>query len=321
MTLTQLEAFVLVARLGSVKGAARTLTVTEPAVSSALASLRHHLGDPLVQRTPTGMALTPGGRRLVGIASQIVGLAREAEAAIREVQGAPEQLRAVATSDVAESVGPALVAAFTARSKAVDVSLGVCAASGMAALLRDRLADVALGPRLPGDGSPPLQSAPLFRYRLVFVAAPGHPLAAAGALEPRTLVDQQWHVGPDAADGASPVRAILDRLGITEGQIEVFPSLAAALAATEHGHGIAATVAHLLSDDRGRQALVRLPVRGTPLDLMWHVTMLGADSRAGAASAFNRFVGTPAATQAMHAPLRGVPPSEFRPPVHVTIWS
>ena len=51
MTLTQLEAFVLVARLGSVKAAAAALGVSEPAVSSALAALRQHLGDPLVSRT------------------------------------------------------------------------------------------------------------------------------------------------------------------------------------------------------------------------------------------------------------------------------
>ena len=54
MTLTQLEAFVLVARLGSVKAAAEALGVSEPAVSGALAALRQQLGDPLVARAPAG---------------------------------------------------------------------------------------------------------------------------------------------------------------------------------------------------------------------------------------------------------------------------
>ena len=91
MTLTQLEAFVLVARLGSVKAAARVLGVSEPAVSGALAALRKHLGDPLVAATAHGMELTPGGQRLVGIASQMVNLGAEPEAAIRHAQGAPEK--------------------------------------------------------------------------------------------------------------------------------------------------------------------------------------------------------------------------------------
>ena len=52
MTLTQLNAFVLVARLGSVTAAANALGVSEPAVSQALSALRQHLGDQLLTRGP-----------------------------------------------------------------------------------------------------------------------------------------------------------------------------------------------------------------------------------------------------------------------------
>jgi DNA-binding transcriptional LysR family regulator len=322
MTLTQLETFVLVARLGSVKAAARSLGVSEPAVSSALAALRQQLGDALVERSPTGMELTPGGRRLVPIASQMVGLAVEAEAAIRQAQGAPEALRLVATSEVAESVAPALVAAFTAKSRAVDVSLGVCATEDMAAILQERLADVAIGPRLTGDGFPRLQCSPLFRFRLIFVAAPSHRLATvAGPIDLRALHHETWLVGPDAGDPQSPVHLLLDRVGVPEGRVRVFPSHAAALTAAEHNQGIAPAVAHLVLDDPERTGLAPLPVQGTPVELLWHITLLTPDRRSDAAAAFHRFVGTPAGTHAMHTPIRGVPPSRFRPPVYVTLWS
>jgi molybdate transport repressor ModE-like protein len=321
VTLTQLETLVLVARLGSVKAAARTLGVSEPAVSSALASLRQQLGDPLVEKTPGGMVLTPGGRRLVPIASQIVGLAVEAEAAIREARGAPESLRVVATSEIAESVAPALIAAFTARPKAIEVSLGVASSHDMVAVLQERLADVALGPKLTSDGSPRLESNALFRYRLVFVASPQHHLAAVECLEPRALVRETWLVGPDAAGDGSHVRTLLDRLDVPDENIRVFPSHAAALTEAELNHGIAPAVAHVALDDPERSGLVALPVRGTPIELLWHISMLAPDRRTTGAAAFNRFVGTPAATQAMHSPLRGVRPSQFRPPVYVTIWN
>lgn len=326
MTLTQLESFVLVARLGSVKAAARSLGVSEPAVSAALAALRQQLGDTLVERTARGMELTPGGRRLVPIASQMVGLAVEAEAAIRQAQGAAEPLRIVATSDVAESVAPALVTAFTARSKAADVSLGVGLTEDMAALLQERLADVAIGPPLVADGFPALECSPLFRFRLIFVAAPSHRLARANGgsetvLDPRTLTHETWLVGPDASDELSAVRKLLDRLRIPEERIQVFPSHAAALTAAEQEQGIAPAVMHVVLDDPGRKGLERLPVRGTPVEGLWHVTMLAADRRSAAAAAFHRFVRTPAATKAMHTPIRGVPPSQFRPPVYVTLWA
>ena len=82
MTLTQLNAFVLVARLGSVTSAANALGVSESAVSQALTALRQHLGDQLVSRGPSGMTLTPGGSRLLSTASQIVVLGAEAHAAV-----------------------------------------------------------------------------------------------------------------------------------------------------------------------------------------------------------------------------------------------
>lgn len=146
MTLTQLEAFILTARLGSVKAAAQVLGVSEPAVSGALAALRQHLGDPLIVRASGGMELTPGGKRLVGIASQMVNLAVEAETAVRGAQGGPELLRVVATSTVAELVAPAAVAAFTARVGSVEASVGLATTAEMSALLSERLATSDSGP-------------------------------------------------------------------------------------------------------------------------------------------------------------------------------
>src|ERR1700684_3536168 len=102
MTLTQLNAFVLVARLGSVTAAANALGVSEPAGSQALSPLRMHWGAPLVSRGPSGMTLTPGGSRLLATASQIVVLGAEAHAAVRAAQGAPAQLRGVGMSTIAE---------------------------------------------------------------------------------------------------------------------------------------------------------------------------------------------------------------------------
>src|SRR5260370_35625440 len=95
MTRAQLNAFVLMARLGSVTPAANALGVSESAVSQALAALRLHLGDQLVTRGPGGMTLTAGGSRLLATASQIVVLGAEAPAAVRPAPGVPRELRGV----------------------------------------------------------------------------------------------------------------------------------------------------------------------------------------------------------------------------------
>jgi LysR family transcriptional regulator, low CO2-responsive transcriptional regulator len=92
MTLAQLQSFVLVARLGSVKAAAAELEVTEPAVSVAVAALRRELGDELFVREGRGIALTPGGRRLAALASEILGLAEQARRSVHDSPGAPRRM-------------------------------------------------------------------------------------------------------------------------------------------------------------------------------------------------------------------------------------
>ncbi len=316
VTLTQLEAFVLVARLGSVKAAARALGVSEPAVSGALGALRQHLNDPLLRRAPDGMALTAGGQRLLPIASQMVSLAVEAESAIRRAQGAPELLRVVATSTVAEYVARPLITAFTARHAHVEATLGVATAAEMPALLMERLADVSLGPQLSA-----LEGKPMMRYRLVVVAGRRHTLARRERIDLAALAGQEWLVDAGGADPASEVGMLLARAGVPESHVRVFPSLVAAWNAAADGEGIAPGVAHLVSHDVVRGRLVVLPVEGTPVDLLWHVTTLPTDRCSPMATRLRRFLDTPDAVQAIHRADGSVPVSRFRPPVYVTLWS
>ena len=321
MTLTQLEAFVLVARLGSVKAAAQALDVSEPAVSGALGALRQHFGDPLISRTTTGMMLTPGGQRLISIASQMIALAAEAESAIRQVTGAPERLRIVATSTAAEFVVPPLLEAFTGRTIAVEATVGVAATSEMAALLHERLADMAISPRLPGHSIGTLVSEPVFRYRLVVAAAATHRVASWRAVPFHALAHDDWLVDPSGTDPSTEVAMLLALLRVPVERIRVFPSQAAALAAAADGHGVAPAIGHLVQKDFDRGRLVQLDVVGTPVELFWYATMLPSDRRTPATGALRRFLTTPEAMQAMHRSDGGVPASRFRPPVYVTLWS
>jgi DNA-binding transcriptional LysR family regulator len=315
MTLTQLNAFVLVARLGSVTAAANALGVSEPAVSQALSALRMHLGDQLVSRGPTGMTLTAGGSRLLATASQIVVLGAEAHAAVRAAQGAPEQLRVVATSTLAEFVVSPLMEAFTRRfSGSVEVSAGVAVTNEMAVLVANRLADVAIGQDPVADSALPVVSEPIFRYRLVVVTA-GESRLKGNARQWRWLVD------PSGTDPASDTGKLLAALRIPDNRIGVFPNQTAAWAAAADGAGVAPAVEHLVSHQLRRGELSLAEVPGTPVVGYWHATLLEREKRSTAASALRRFLSTPEAMHLMRSPATGVPPSRFRPPVYVTIWS
>lgn len=77
MDLTQLRAFVCVAREGNLTRAAQRLHLTQPAVSLQIKSLQASLQLQLFVRTPNGMALTDDGTKLLPLAERIISCGRE----------------------------------------------------------------------------------------------------------------------------------------------------------------------------------------------------------------------------------------------------
>jgi LysR family transcriptional regulator, low CO2-responsive transcriptional regulator len=319
MTLAQLHSFVLVARLGSVKAAAASLEVTEPAVSVAVAALRKELGDALFVRNGRGIALTPGGRRLAALAGEILSLAEQARRSVHEAPDSPRLLQIAATNLVAEHIGP-LIDAFTARTPGVEIAVDEVSGESFADLLERRAADIALGPAPTGHRSATIASVPFLRCSLVIVAAPDHPLAGTPDLPPAALAGSRWLIGPGDLDETSATGLMLRRQIVAEADVSPYSSHAAAIAAAAAGEGLLLTLAHAVVDEVRRRALVRLDVRGTPVVERWHASTLGLGRALPAALALQRFATTSEATQAISTGRAGRVSARIRPPVHVTLW-
>lgn len=65
--LTAIEAFVQVARLGSIKAAAEELALSSPALSRRIQSLERFIGKPLFERRHQALRLNDDGDRLLGL--------------------------------------------------------------------------------------------------------------------------------------------------------------------------------------------------------------------------------------------------------------
>jgi DNA-binding transcriptional LysR family regulator len=320
VTFAQLRSFATVARLGSVTAAASELGVSEPAVSSAIATLRREFGDELIVRGGGGVRLTVGGTRLAAAANEILGLADRAHRAVDEARGEDAMLPVAVTAEVAEFAAAPLIDAFVRKQPRVEATIQVEDPGVVCELLAGHVVDVALGPRALPDPRRSLESVPFLRYRLVVVAAPDHWLARRRGVDPAALAGERWLVGPSGALPGSDVGDFMQRWSLAPEDIEAFPSFAAATHAAAAGRGVMLAVAHTVMDDLRRGTLARLDVRGTPIEEFWHCSTLAPDRRSPAASALRRFVTTPEAVQAVLARAGGVPAERFRPPVHVTLW-
>jgi LysR family transcriptional regulator, low CO2-responsive transcriptional regulator len=320
MTLRQLAIFATVARLGSVKAAARELGISEPAVSAAVRGLRDELGDDLYRREGHALVLTAPGARLASLATEIGALARRARGGLDDAGPVPRPLQIAVTGGVEEHVIGPLLAAFAERTPEVHANVDVAPPGRFADLLERRRADIALGPRPSIATSAGLVVVPFLRYRMVVVAPPGHRLARTEAIAPSALAAERWLVGSDGVQEGSPVALYLARARIAPDDVRAFPSDAAALGAVAAGEGIMLALWHASIGPLRRRSIVRLGVRGTPVVDLWHATTLPDEHCLTTAALLRRFTTSADATQAMAAPRHGVPATLVRAPVHATLW-
>ncbi|GMV46320.1 MAG: LysR family transcriptional regulator [Pseudomonadota bacterium] len=165
-----------VARCGSIRAAGDKLHVAPSAINKHLLQLEQAIGEPLFERLPRGLRLTPAGEILIAHARRTMMEFRQVEAEIRERRTLPSGEVVIATmSGLASSIVPKAAAGFSARYPHIRIAIRVLLASEILRALVDGEADLGLGFNLPP--SPALES--LWEVDTSFgaILAPTHTLA------------------------------------------------------------------------------------------------------------------------------------------------
>jgi DNA-binding transcriptional LysR family regulator len=101
--LSRIEAFVRVAEVGSFSKAARSLHMSQPSVSKAVAELERQLGTQLLNRTTRHVSLTEGGKVYYDRMKQVTTLLAEADNTAARAQADIQGLLRINTSVVLSS--------------------------------------------------------------------------------------------------------------------------------------------------------------------------------------------------------------------------
>jgi DNA-binding transcriptional LysR family regulator len=191
VTLTQLAAFLAVARCGSVTAAAEELVVTQPSVSAAVSALERELGVQLMERSGRHLVPTLAGRAYLPYAADVIGLLEEGRRAAHEAI-APEgrTLRVSAVTTAGEHLAPLLIQAFRKLHPEMRVSLDVGNRAAILNRLSDHTVDVAITGRVPPEAR--LHAEPFAENEIVLVAAPSDPLVKRRWVAPDELVHRSW---------------------------------------------------------------------------------------------------------------------------------
>jgi len=146
MDLRQLEYVIAVVDEGGFTRAARSVHVSQPALSQAVRSLERELGVELFNRSGRTVALTSAGEALLGPARQALRDARSAREAIDEVKGLTAgRLDLVCLATLAVDPVAGLVGAFRRRHPGVRVRIEEPGDAGAAlTAVRDGSAEIAI---------------------------------------------------------------------------------------------------------------------------------------------------------------------------------
>lgn len=258
VTWGQMRTFLAVVERGSVRAAAASLYVTEPAVSSAVSQLSKHLGIELLAKEGRGVRPTDGGLLYADYCRRILGLLEEAETAVRAADRGRLRIGAVATAS--EYVLPPLLASFHGRYPDVELALSVLPRDELFGRLCHHETDLVLAGRpAPGSG---LVSRACRRNELIVVGKPGclaDPLSAT------------WLMRAVGSGTREATLGLLSQLEVSPPVLN-FGTLGAVVAAAREGLGVTLVHADAVATDLESGRLEKLSVRGTPLDRPWHVS-------------------------------------------------
>ena len=181
MELHQLEYFVAVAEEASFTRAASRVHVAQPGVSAQVRRLESELGQQLLDRSGRSVRLTEVGSAVLPFARAALDAVANARLAVDDLAGLVRgQVTVGMVSGCALPALAELLAGFHDRHPGVAIALVEDNSDRLVERLRDGRLDLALigwAEQTPAD----IDSVVLVDEELVAVAAPGHPLAGAGA--------------------------------------------------------------------------------------------------------------------------------------------
>ncbi|MEM5422015.1 LysR substrate-binding domain-containing protein [Paraburkholderia ferrariae] len=191
MKLHQLEALVASADAGSIRGAARSLGLSQAAVTRALRELEANERLPLLIRAPEGITFTEHGKVLLTHARIVLNQLEHAHNDLERLRGRVE-------GSLTVGVTPWITLTFLAeavrlfRERMPDIRLELV--EGLMAvaqpLLRDGSMDFAVGQLQPGASEQEFASEAVLTYESSVMVREGHRKVRARSI--RELLDEDW---------------------------------------------------------------------------------------------------------------------------------
>jgi len=261
MRLGDVEAFVEVARQGTVSRAAEQLFVSQPALSARVHALESELGSALFARTRRGMRLTDAGRAFLPHAERALETLDSGARQLAELRtGASGVLVLGAPPNVGTYVLPVVLKRFSAAHPGIHLAVKTGHSEEVLELVLR--GDVQVG-LVRAMRHPDIDVVPVYEDGLVLVVPPGHRFGATAPIVLDDLADETLILYDRTSSYTDVIGALLRTAGVTpRGRMELdnFESTKKMVA---QGLGVAFLPRTAVADELARGALREVRVSDT----------------------------------------------------------
>ena len=211
-SLSDLRAFTVVSRLGSFAAAAKTLHLSQPALSRRIAGLEELLGVRLLDRTTRSVALTAVGRQFLEDISQVMKDLDRSVAKLHDVSRLEAgDVTIGCIFSVVQHFLLEVIGGFREEHPRVMVRLVEESGDQVLASVKSGQADFAIS--YTGMNDPDVEFTPLLKEPFVVACRPEHPLARRRTLRWKDLGEHPYALVSHESRVRSLIDQVLERAG------------------------------------------------------------------------------------------------------------
>ena len=255
-TLSQIEAFYWVAKLGGFRAASQRLHLSQPTVSHRIGQLEYELCGKLFDRSAYRPVLTGLGAGMLVRAERLLSLADEIESHARNPDPLQGTLRIGAANSFAISHLPQLLTNLEHRHPLIDVDVSVNFSALIEKQLRERELDIAFVTNPLKDRS--VVVVPLHTIDLVWAMAPRMITSGLGStITPRDLAKKPILTNPAPSNLHTSIYEWFLSAGLTPSRISTCNPLHVLVRLAAAGFGATLLPLEFLNHDIARGVLVQ----------------------------------------------------------------
>lgn len=287
-TLRQFRVFESVASHLSFTQAAKSLHLSQPAVSMQVKQMEQQVGLPLFEQIGKQVHLTEAGQEIFHYSRAIGQLLSEAEEVINELKGSQRGKLTISVASTANYFVPTLLGTFHDRFPDITVSLDVTNRETLLEQMEKNEVDLVVMGQPPKEMN--LEAGTFMENPLVIIAPPDHPLAKEKNIPMSRMEDEIFLTRERGSGTRSAIERFFEQHEVQLNTGMEIASNEAIKQSVQAGLGLGLLSRDTLEMELALNKLVILDVEDFPIVRHWYVMHRKGKRLSAVAQAFKQFL-------------------------------